>query len=149
MTTEIVLKHEFVEFVPEKLEEHTVYISIPYATVSHLCVCGCGHEVVTPLSPTDWQLTFNGESVSLDPSIGNWSFPCRSHYFVRRNRVRWSYEMSAKEIKALRRDDARAKEDYFEEKAQRAAASSAVAEPKPASSSLSGATKRVSKRRKR
>ncbi|MGW5416889.1 DUF6527 family protein [Actinomadura geliboluensis] len=25
--------------------------------------------------------------MSLDPSIGNWSLPCRSHYGVRRGRV--------------------------------------------------------------
>jgi hypothetical protein len=46
------------------------------------CCCGCGHEVVTPFSPTDWKLTFDCVSVSLYPSIGNWSPPCRAHYFI-------------------------------------------------------------------
>lgn len=68
------LRHEFVEFIPDDLEEGVIYISIQYATATHLCACGCGAEVITPISPTDWELTFNGSSVSLSPSIGNWSF---------------------------------------------------------------------------
>ena len=27
---------------------------------------------------------------TLDPSIGNWSFACRSHYFMRKGRVVWA-----------------------------------------------------------
>jgi hypothetical protein len=84
------IDHEFVEFVPEQLAEATLYISMGYATAIHLCLCGCGQRVVTPLSPTDWRLTYDGESVSLDPSIGNWSFRCRSHYVIRRNHVIWA-----------------------------------------------------------
>ncbi|WP_353963011.1 DUF6527 family protein [Streptomyces sp. NBC_00365] len=37
--------------------------------------CGCGRKVVTPLAPQEWKLTLDGVSVSLHPSIGNWSFP--------------------------------------------------------------------------
>ena len=66
MKDEIVLKHEFVEFIPEHLPEGTIYVSIRFATASHKCCCGCGKEVVTPLSPTDWKLTFDGETISLD-----------------------------------------------------------------------------------
>lgn len=81
------LQHEFVEHIPAKLQANVIYVCIPFATATHLCCCGCGHEVVTPLSPTDWQLTFDGESVSLHPSIGNWGLACRSHYWIRQNRV--------------------------------------------------------------
>lgn len=108
-----VLKPEFVEFIPEVLEDGTIYISQTYATAVHLCCCGCGHKVVTPLSPTGWRLTVDEEYVSLYPSIGNWGFPCRSHYWIKRNVVRWSYQMSEREIAAGRRYDARAKERYF------------------------------------
>lgn len=83
------MKHQFVEFIPDELEDGILYVSITYATVLHKCGCGCGNEVVTPLSPMDWQLTFNGETISLFPSIGNWSFPCRSHYWIRKNEVVW------------------------------------------------------------
>jgi hypothetical protein len=83
------MKYKFVEFVPDELEDGILYVSITYATVLHKCACGCGNEVVTPLSPSDWQLTFNGETISLFPSIGNWSFPCQSHYWIRKNEVVW------------------------------------------------------------
>lgn len=83
------LRHQFVENAPEELEPDILYVSIPFATVLHSCACGCGHEVVTPLSPSGWIMTYDGVSVSLSPSIGNWNFPCRSHYVIRRNRVNW------------------------------------------------------------
>lgn len=83
------LKFEFVEFIPENIKEGYIYISIEYATAVHKCCCGCGSEVVTPLSPSDWSLLFDGESISLHPSIGNWSFKCHSHYFIRNNNVIW------------------------------------------------------------
>src|SRR5688572_6733460 len=91
-----VLTPVFVEDIPDLLSDGHLYISIQYATVLHKCPCGCGHEVVTPLSPTDWRLVFDGETVSLEPSIGNWSFPCQSHYWITRSQVRpapkWSHE---------------------------------------------------------
>jgi hypothetical protein len=109
------LKHEFVEFIPDQLEEGELYISIEYATVAHSCCCGCGKEVVTPLSPTDWKLIFDGKSVSLDPSIGNWSFPCRSHYWVRNGHVQWALQWSQQQIDRGRAHDRFAKERYFGE----------------------------------
>ncbi len=109
------LRHEFVEFIPEVLDEAVIYISIPFATVVHLCVCGCGEEVVTPLSPTDWLMTYDGETVSLTPSIGNWSLECRSHYLIKRDRVRWSTPMSESAIEAGRRRDRIAKQRQYGE----------------------------------
>ena len=107
------LKHEFVEFIPEELERGTLYISIRFKTGTHLCSCGCGNIVVTPLSPTDWKLTFDGKTVTLDPSIGNWSFPCRSHYWLRNNKVQWAGDWSQARIDANREYDRRAKDRYF------------------------------------
>jgi hypothetical protein len=106
------LRHRFVEFIPDDLEEGVLYISLEYRTASHRCCCGCGHEVVTPLSPTDWQLTFDGETVSLSPSIGNWSFPCQSHYWVRAGRVSWARQWSRQEIDAGREADRMAKRTW-------------------------------------
>lgn len=104
--------HKFVEQIPERLEEGVLYISIEYATVMHLCACGCGHEVVTPLSPTDWEMTFDGETVSLAPSIGSWSLKCQSHYWIRRGGVRWARWMSPEEIERGRERDRRRKQLY-------------------------------------
>ena len=108
-----VLTPVFVEFIPEILEDGTLYISREYQTAVHKCCCGCGQKVVTPLSPTGWRLTVDGGKVSLYPSIGNWSFPCRSHYWINRNAVQWSYQMSKEDIQAGRRRDARMKDQYF------------------------------------
>ena len=113
MKPEIILKHEFVDFVPEELEQGTIYVSVRFATASHLCVCGCGNKVVTPIRPTDWKLIFDGKTVSLDPSIGNWGFPCQSHYFIRNNRVKWAPHWSKEQIQRGRVRDAHAKQNYF------------------------------------
>jgi hypothetical protein len=107
------LTHEFVEYIPDVLQEQTIYISIPYATATHKCCCGCGNEVVTPFSPTDWALTFDGKTISLYPSIGNWSLECRSHYWIRHNRVKWAEAWSRSEIEKGRKHDWAAKEEYF------------------------------------
>jgi hypothetical protein len=99
----MILKFKFVDNIPEKLDNETIYISIKYRTVVHKCICGCGNEVVTPLSPTDWKLTFNGNSVSLYPSIGNWSFDCKSHYWIIENEVRLADIWNDKEIELGRK----------------------------------------------
>jgi len=110
------MQHKFVEFIPDELEDGILYVSITYATVLHKCCCGCGNEVVTPLSPSDWQLTFNGETISLFPSIGNWSFPCRSHYWIRKNEVKWAESWAEEIISLNRKWDARARNEYYESK---------------------------------
>ncbi len=97
------LRHRFVEFIPEALEEGVLYVSVEYTTVTHLCCCGCGHEVSTTLSPTDWRLIYDGKTVSLEPSIGSWSLPCQSHYFVTRSRIVWERRWSNSEIDSGRR----------------------------------------------
>lgn len=107
------LKHEFVEFIPEELKQGMIYVCIAYATVAHKCCCGCGNEVVTPLSPTDWKLIFDGASISLDPSVGNWSFDCKSHYWIRNNQVEWAERWSRERIEAGRALDRWAKDRHF------------------------------------
>lgn len=107
------LRLQFSEFIPDTLASGILYISMQHATVTHLCACGCGREVVTPISPTDWSLMYDGVAVTLDPSIGNWSFPCRSHYFIQKNRVLWVGEMSQREIERGRRLDRLAKTQYY------------------------------------
>jgi hypothetical protein len=104
------LRHQFVEYMPDALEEGVIHISIFFATAIHRCCCGCGSEVVTPLSPTDWALTYDGETVSLDPSVGNWGFPCRSHYWIECNRVVWAPQWMDWQIAEGRVRNLRAKE---------------------------------------
>jgi Family of unknown function (DUF6527) len=113
MKRQTALAHEFVEYMPDQLKDGILYVSIPFATVAHKCCCGCGHEVVTPLSPTDWKLIFDGQSISLDPSIGNWSFPCKSHYWVRNGKIRWACKWTQEEVDAGRASDRMAKQEHF------------------------------------
>jgi len=102
------LEHRFVESAPHILESGVVYVSIRHKSVLHLCACGCGYEVVTPLAPHRWQLTFDGVTVSLEPSVGNSVLPCRSHYFITNNEVDWHRPMTDKAIKWARAKDERA-----------------------------------------
>lgn len=101
------LRPEFVEFIPDRLEPSVLYISRRYATASHLCCCGCEREVVTPLNPAKWRITEREGKVSLAPSVGNWSFSCRSHYWINANRVQWSTAMAPEVIQAVQARDRR------------------------------------------
>lgn len=107
------MRPEFVEFVPELVQDGILYISIPYSTATHNCPCGCGERVVTPIKPTDWTLTWNGEAVSLNPSIGNWSVPCQSHYWIVENRIVWAKKWTAARIAAGQEMDRQAKARYY------------------------------------
>jgi len=110
------ITHEFVDKIPDSLEDGKIYISMPFATALHKCFCGCGNEVVTPISPTDWSITYDGEAVSLDPSIGNWGFPCMSHYWIRNNEVHPAYRWSQERIKVARDTEELEKKEYFDSK---------------------------------
>ncbi|HUZ60314.1 MAG TPA: DUF6527 family protein [Hanamia sp.] len=109
----MILVHKFVDKIPENIEEGVIYISIECETAIHKCCCGCGMEVVTPLSPTDWTLIFDGVSVSLDPSIGNWSFDCHSHYWIRKNEVIWSGSWNTRKINDKRKEELETKLQYY------------------------------------
>jgi hypothetical protein len=78
----------FTKSIPATPDAETLYVSLEYRTAVHLCACGCGAKVVTPLGPNDWVLTFDG-TVTLRPSVGNGQQPCRSHYLIRHDRVDW------------------------------------------------------------
>lgn len=99
------LQHQWVRYIPDTPQPGTLYISREYKTATHLCCCGCGLEVVTPLNPAKWAVTDHGNSVSLFPSIGNWSFPCQSHYWIDHGRVKWAEKMSQRQIASVRERD--------------------------------------------
>jgi hypothetical protein len=90
--------HEFVTHIPEHLENHVLYISMEFRVAIHKCCCGCGERIVTHLSPSGWKLIFDGKTVSLEPSIGNWSYKCRSHYWITSNEVEWAGQWSEERI---------------------------------------------------
>lgn len=110
------MKHKFVEFIPKQKEDGILYISLEYSTVVHKCACGCGLDVITPVSPHDWKIIYDGETITLHPSIGNWSYKCRSHYWIKNNNVVWANDFSDEQIKATREADRQLKNKYFSEK---------------------------------
>lgn len=110
------ISHQFVRTIPDSIEEGVVYISMPFSTAVHKCFCGCGNEVVTPLGSTDWRLTRDGNSITLDPSIGNWSFHCKSHYWIIKNQVRPARRWNQEEINAVRKIERTEKDEYFNTK---------------------------------
>lgn len=107
------ITHEFVEYIPDELRDGTIYVSVAFATAIHKCCCGCGGEVTTPLSPTDWTLVFDGRSISLHPSIGSWTLPCQSHYWILNDEVVWAPRWSRRRIRAARELDRVVKRQYF------------------------------------
>lgn len=122
--------HEFVDAMPETLAEGRLYVSIRYRTASHLCACGCGSKIVTPIRPAKWKLTFDGDTVSLSPSIGNWQQACRSHYWIRNDKIIWSRAWSAKEIESGRERDARDLRQYYQRGAEIDEAPTTTAKPR-------------------
>lgn len=80
---------QVVEFIPDSLEDGILYISIKYATAVHKCACGCQNLTVTPLNVNGWSLSLSNGNASLTPSIGNYSFKCKSHYFITDNEVKF------------------------------------------------------------
>lgn len=71
-------------FIPERpIQPGTLYVSERYQTAIHLCACGCGNEVVTPLSRDGWSLDGN----TLRPSVLNRQ--CQSHYLIADGNVTW------------------------------------------------------------
>ena len=102
-----------VQYMPAKLEPGILYVAEEFGAAAHLCACDCGAIVRTPLDPTEWSLTETKDGPSLYPSIGNWQEPCQSHYWIRKNRVRWAPKWSRQQIYRGRARDQFAKEKYF------------------------------------
>jgi hypothetical protein len=105
---------ERVRTMPTVLEPGVLYVSDEYGTAAHLCACGCGSKIRTPLGPTEWSVQDMPEGPTLYPSVGNWQKPCRSHYFIMDGDIRWAGEMSEEKILAGRAAEQRRREDYYD-----------------------------------
>jgi hypothetical protein len=108
------MKHKFVEYLPTEIKENILYISIEYDVAKHKCACGCGADIVTTLSPARWKLTYDGETVSLSPSIGNWNHECKSHYFIRDDKVVWAGTITKNQMAEVVRNDKEALKGHIE-----------------------------------
>lgn len=83
------LKPVFSDKIPGDLVPGILYISMGHRISKHLCPCGCGEVITIIFDPELWKLKFDGETVSIFPSIGNYHIPCQSHYFINSNQVNW------------------------------------------------------------
>lgn len=94
---------EIVHKLPNELAAGALYVSLKFRTIAHLCPCGCGEEVITPLSKDrGWVMEYDGRSVSLNPSIGNRNLSCKTHYWIKNNRVEWCIDNADRDNKPQR-----------------------------------------------
>lgn len=104
---------ERVHTMPPQLQPGVLYVAQEFGTAAHLCACGCGSKVRTPLAETEWRLTDHPEGPSLHPSIGNWQRPCQAHYWIARGEIRWSTQWTVAQIAAGRAAEERRRESYY------------------------------------
>ena len=102
-----------VQYMPAVLEPRILYVAEEFDIAMHLCPCGCGSKVKTPMGPTEWSIEETPEGPTVFPSIGNWQQACKSHYFIRRGQVVWSLKWSPAQIEAGRRAEEARRAAYY------------------------------------
>ena len=105
---------ESVGYIPAQLEPGVLYVSKEFEIAVHLCACGCGTKIRTPLGPTEWLVKKTANGPILTPSVGNWQEPCQSHYWIHRGEVKWADRWSQEQIAAGRRREQQRRTAYFE-----------------------------------
>lgn len=102
-----------VEFMPKQLEPGILYVSEKYGAMAHLCACGCGAKIRTPLGQTEWSVKETASGPSLWPSVGNWQQACKSHYIIDRGEIIWCGSWTPEQIMAGRQaEESRRKAHY-------------------------------------
>ena len=87
---------KFVEFIPTEgkdLIPGIVYINMKHGMVVYRCLCGCGGLSEFMLDPIRFRMEYDGSNVTFYPSIGISYLECRSHYWIRNNRIEWCAPM--------------------------------------------------------
>jgi hypothetical protein len=103
-----------VRYMPKELKPGVLYVSEEFSAAAHLCACGCGSKIRTPLGSTEWSLEETDGKPTLRPSIGNWQQACQSHYWIYRGEVIWSAKWKPEEIAAGRRDEEERRRTYYD-----------------------------------
>jgi hypothetical protein len=106
-----------VKFMPRQLSPGVLYVCEQFAVAGHLCACGCGNKVMTPLGPVEWSFSERAGRPSLWPSIGSWQLPCRSHYVINEGRILWAGQWSEEQILAGRHAEQQRRQVYYGEAA--------------------------------
>ena len=108
------IKLQRVEYMPKRLEPGVLYVSEKFGAVAHLCACGCGEKIRTPLGPTEWTFMEKISGPSLRPSVGNWQKACKSHYIVDGGEIIWCDAWTAEQIMAGRRTEEVRRKTYYD-----------------------------------
>ncbi len=103
-----------VHFMPKALESGVLYVSEEFEVAGHLCACGCGNKVMTPLGPEEWSFEETSGRPTLRPSIGSWQLPCQAHYWIIAGQVRWSDKWTPEQIELGRQDEEQRLRAYFD-----------------------------------
>ena len=110
----IKIRLQRVRYMPKKLEPGVLYVSEEFGAVAHLCPCGCGSKIRTPLGPTEWSLKVTRRGPSLFPSIGNWQLPCKSHYWIKHGKIIWASSWTLEQVTAGRRNEGKRRRVYYD-----------------------------------
>lgn len=100
--------------MPKELSPGILYVSEEYGTAAHLCACGCGAKIRTPLGPTEWSLEETETGPTLWPSVGNWQQACQSHYWISKGEIIWSEQWTPRQIAAGRKAEEKRRVAYYE-----------------------------------
>jgi hypothetical protein len=108
------IRMERVHYMPKDLEPGVLYVSDEFGIAQHLCACGCGAKIKTPLGPTEWSVEESNAGPSLSPSVGNWQQKCQSHYWIYRGEIRWSGKWTPEQIAAGRQGEEERRRAYYD-----------------------------------
>lgn len=111
-------KLEKVYYMPKQLEPGILYYTEEFRTCAHLCACGCGVKVRTPISPVEWAITESDKGPSLYPSVGNWQLKCQSHYWINAGKVKWASQWTEEEILSGKLAEQSRRMEYYEIRGQ-------------------------------
>ena len=103
-----------VHYMPKDLSPGVLYVSEEFGAAAHLCACGCGAKVTTPLGPTEWSLDETDGRPTLRPSVGNWQLACQSHYLITDGEVVWARRWTAEQIADGRRREEKRRREYYD-----------------------------------
>lgn len=103
-----------VRYMPKELKHGVLYVSEEFGAAAHLCACGCGSKIRTPLGPTEWTLEETDRGPTLRPSVGNWQQACQSHYWIYRGEIRWCDKWTPVQIALGRRTEEERGRAYYD-----------------------------------
>ena len=103
-----------VHYMPKELKPGVLYVSEEFGIAAHLCPCGCGAKIKTPLGPTEWSIEETDSGPSLSPSVGNWQQACQSHYWIYRGEIKWAAKWTPEQISAGRRHEEERRGAYYD-----------------------------------